>query len=115
MKTRACAAGLQQLYLWQTSLPNELVVRSGLDALTQAGSGLFCPSVFTSGSISDGDGVSLAPAMPAGPVRSLQKSQAPQENRILVLMLVHEGGGGASPARGVSLHLPMSFKSSQCT
>uniref|UniRef100_A0AAV2MR18 Secreted protein n=1 Tax=Knipowitschia caucasica TaxID=637954 RepID=A0AAV2MR18_KNICA len=50
-------------YLWPASLPNEPMVRSELEGCTQVGSELFCTSVFTSGSISEGEGVSLAPAM----------------------------------------------------
>jgi len=50
-------------YLWPASLPKEPTVRRGLEGLTQVGSGVFCASVFTSGSISEGEGVSLAPAM----------------------------------------------------
>lgn len=50
-------------YLWPASLPNEPMVRSGLEGWTHVGSGLFCTSVFTSGSISEGEGVSLAPAI----------------------------------------------------
>ena len=50
-------------YLWPASLPKEPMVRRGLTGLTQVGSGVFCTSVFTSGSISEGEGVSLAPAM----------------------------------------------------
>lgn len=50
-------------YLWPASLPKEPMVRRGLEGLTQAGSGCFCTSVLTSGSISEGEGVSLAPAM----------------------------------------------------
>lgn len=50
-------------YLWPASLPKEPMVRRGLEGLTQVGSGVFCTSVFTSGSISEGEGVSLAPAM----------------------------------------------------
>lgn len=50
-------------YLWPASLPKEPMVRRGLEGLTQVGSGVFCTSVLTSGSISEGEGVSLAPAM----------------------------------------------------
>lgn len=51
-------------YLWPASLPKEPMVRRGLEGLTQVGSGVFCTSVLTSGSISEGEGVSFAPAMP---------------------------------------------------
>lgn len=50
-------------YLWPVSLPKEPMVRRGLEGLTHVGSGVLCASVFTSGSISEGEGVSLAPAM----------------------------------------------------
>lgn len=50
-------------YLCPASLPKEPMVRRGLEGLTQEGSGVFCTSVLTSGSISEGEGVSLAPAM----------------------------------------------------
>lgn len=50
-------------YLWPASLPKEPMVRRGLEGLTQVGSGVFWTSVLTSGSISEGEGVSLAPAM----------------------------------------------------
>ncbi|CAB1431936.1 unnamed protein product [Pleuronectes platessa] len=54
-------------YLWPASLSKEPVVRIGLEGLTQVGSGVFCTSVLTSGSISEGEGVSFAPAMvPSG-------------------------------------------------
>lgn len=45
-------------YLWPASLPKEPAVR-----FIHMGSGVFCTSVLTSGSISEGDGVSFAPAM----------------------------------------------------
>ena len=61
-------------YLWPASLPNEPMVRSELEGWTQLGSGLFC-TVFTSGSISEGEGVSLAPAMALIPART--SSSAP--------------------------------------
>lgn len=64
-------------YLWPASLPREPMLRSGLDGWTQVGSGGFCASVFTSGSISEGDGVSLAPAMPADESRLGGVSGAP--------------------------------------
>lgn len=50
-------------YLWPASLPREPAVRRGVEGLTQVGSGVLRTSVFTSGSISEGEGVSLAPAM----------------------------------------------------
>lgn len=53
-------------YLWSASLPSEPMVRRGLEGLTQVGSGVFCTSVLTSGSISEGEGVSFAPAMLPG-------------------------------------------------
>lgn len=58
--TLVCICGS---YLWPASLPKEPVVRRGLEGLTQLGSGVFCTSVLTSGSISEGEGVSFAPAM----------------------------------------------------
>lgn len=82
-------------YLWPASLPNELAVRSGLEALTQGGSGLFCPSVFTSGSISDGEGVSLAPAMPA--------ERAPPEEPQSGSRAPHLTAGARGRRGGVSL------------
>lgn len=54
-------AGLR--YLCPASLPKDPIVRIGIDVLTQVGSGVFRASVLTSGSISEGDGVSLAPAI----------------------------------------------------
>lgn len=51
-------------YLCPASLPKEPIVRIGFNGLTQVGSsGVFVASVLTSGSISEGDGVSLAPAI----------------------------------------------------
>lgn len=50
-------------YLWPASLPKEPAVRRVLEGFIHMGSGLFCTSVLTSGSISEGDGVSFAPAM----------------------------------------------------
>lgn len=58
--TLVCICGS---YLWPASLPKEPMVRRGLEGLTQLGSGVFCTSVLTSGSISEGEGVSFAPAM----------------------------------------------------
>lgn len=50
-------------YLWPASLPKEPMVRRELEGFIQMGSGGFCTSFLTSGSISEGDGVSFAPAM----------------------------------------------------
>lgn len=50
-------------YLWPASLPKEPMVRRELAGFIHMGSGVFCTSVFTSGSISEGEGVSFAPAM----------------------------------------------------
>lgn len=50
-------------YLWPASLPKEPTVRRVLEGFIHMGSGVFCTSVLTSGSISEGDGVSFAPAM----------------------------------------------------
>lgn len=50
-------------YLWSASLPNEPMVRRELEGFIHMGSGVFCTSVLTSGSISEGEGVSFAPAM----------------------------------------------------
>lgn len=50
-------------YLWPASLPKEPTVRRLLEGFIHMGSGVFCTSVLTSGSISEGDGVSFAPAM----------------------------------------------------
>ena len=58
-------------YLWPASLPNEPAVRGRLEGFTQVGSGVFCTSVLTSGSISEGEGVSLAPAMAVCLARAL--------------------------------------------
>lgn len=58
----------QKNYLWPASLPREPMVRSGVEeGCTQVGSGVLRTSVFTSGSISEGDGVSFAPAMAPSP------------------------------------------------
>lgn len=102
-------------YLCPASLPKEPMVRRGL---TQVGSGVFWTSVLTSGSISEGEGVSLAPAMALSLCLSecyLQQRAAnmfpPPGSRIgsvsdrrrgetasPVLLVVHEGGGTASPS-----------------
>lgn len=50
-------------YLWPASLSKEPIVRTGTDELGQMCSKDFLASVFTSGSISDGDSVLLAPAI----------------------------------------------------
>lgn len=50
-------------YLWPASLPKEPMVRRELEGFIHMGSGVFCTSVLTSGSISEADGVSFAPAM----------------------------------------------------
>lgn len=102
-------------YLWPASLPKEPIVRRGLEGLTQVGSGGFCASVFTSGSISEGEGVSLAPAMALFPSRALPPAESGQyassswcRNRLTysdrrrrktaspVSVVLHEGGGRAS-------------------
>ena len=81
-------------YLWPVSLPKEPMVRAAIDGFTQVGSGgVFCTSVLTSGSISEGDGVSLAPAMPASPSSlppqiSIQDNQA---TRPVCSSVCHEG------------------------
>lgn len=50
-------------YLWPASLSKEPAVRRELEGFIHMGSGGFCTSVLTSGSISEGEGVSFAPAM----------------------------------------------------
>lgn len=50
-------------YLWPASLSKEPIVRTGTAELSQMCSKDFLASVFTSGSISDGDSVLLAPAI----------------------------------------------------
>lgn len=113
----ATSARICGSYLWPASLPKEPVVRRGLEGLTQVGSGVFCTSVLTSGSISEGEGVSLAPAMalclPSATSSEERESgqcvfsccqnrltqrPTPPENRIPVSLLLHEGGGRASPS-----------------
>ena len=79
-------------YLWPASLPNEPTVRRELEGFIHMGSGVFCTSVLTSGSISEGDGVSFAPAMAlrvrccafpplsVGTGRLFHRSTAPEKN-----------------------------------
>ena len=100
-------------YLWPASLPNEPMVRIGLEGLTQVGSGVFCTSVLTSGSISEGEGVSFAPAMvPSGtssrePVCSFLPSSSwcrcsgsvsQSATASPGSLVLHECGGSASPS-----------------
>lgn len=73
-------------YLWPASLPKEPMVRRGLEGLTQEGSGVFCTSVLTSGSISEGEGVSLAPAM----ALCLPSVTSSRERPMRVFLLVSE-------------------------
>ena len=57
------------------------MVRAAIDGFTQVGSGgVFWTSVLTSGSISEGDGVSLAPAMPASPSFASSPNTNPRES-----------------------------------
>lgn len=77
-------------YLWPASLPKEPMVRRGLEGLTQVGSGVFCTSVLTSGSISEGEGVSLAPAMALCLPRGLPPAESGQ---YVSLLLVSEQAG----------------------
>lgn len=52
-------------YLWPASLPSEPMVRIGMDGWTHVWSNAFWVSVLTSVSISDGESLSLAPAIPS--------------------------------------------------
>lgn len=102
-------------YLWPASLPKEPAVRGGLEGFTQVGSGVFCTSVLTSGSISEGEGVSLAPAIAVCLARALppedsgnmcpppavrtgrltQKPTPPEKTASPVSVSLRWGGGGA--------------------
>lgn len=80
-------------YLCPASLPKEPIVRIGIDGLTQVGSSEdFVASVLTSGSISEGDGVSLAPAIFTSPAPKL----TPAENFQYVTSLLSIPDNGIS-------------------
>lgn len=93
-------------YLWPASLPKEPMVRRELEGFIHMGSGVFCTSVLTSGSISEGDGVSFAPAM------ALRLGgccfQRSSESRFL-LLASEKAGSFTDRQRRRKTHLPVSL------
>lgn len=93
-------------YLWPASLPKEPMVRRELEGFIHIGSGFFCTSVLTSGSISEGDGVSFAPAM----AQRLRGCCFQRRSESLFLLLVSEQAGSFTDRRcRRKPHLPVSL------
>lgn len=90
-------------YLWPASLSKEPMVRRELEGFIHMGSGVFCTSVLTSGSISEGEGVSFAPAM----VLRLGGCYFQRSRESLFLLSVSEQAGSfTDPRRRRLTHLP---------
>lgn len=93
-------------YLWPASLSKEPMVRRELEGFIHMGSGVFCASVLTSGSISEGEGVSFAPAM----VLRLGGCYFQRSRESVFLLSVSEQADSfTDPQRRRLTHLPVSL------